>query len=149
MKPVGSLTRLLREKEDEERFHLMSRPQYWCTKTLQRLLCWTPKPIRGIGPLCYVITFCCSDKFAKLLTTWMKMLYSQLEKSSDYREFELSRGSKPKNENKQISKWDGEGQFNYLKLRFGFILIYYVLFCFSFILNRRKLTLPNKSGPEL
>ena len=79
----------------------------------------------------------------------MKMLYSQLEKSSDYREFELSRGSKPKNENKQISKWDGEGQFNYLKLRFGFILIYYVLFCFSFILNRRKLTLPNESGSEL
>ena len=77
----------------------------------------------------------------------MKMLYSQLEKSSDYREFELSRGSKPKNENKQISKWDGEGQFNYLKLRFGFILIYYVSFCF--ILNRRKLTLPNESGPEL
>ena len=149
MNPFGSLTRLLREKEDEEWFHLMSRPQYWCTKTLQRLLCWTPKPIRGIGPLCYVKTFCRSDKFAKLLTTWMKMLYSQLEKSSDYREFELSRGSKPKNENKQISKWDGEGQFNYLKLRFGFILIYYVLFCFSSILSRRMLTLPNKRGSEL
>ena len=79
----------------------------------------------------------------------MKMLYSQLEKSSGYREFESSRGSKPKNENKQISKWDGEGQFNYLKLRFGFILIYYVLFCFSSILSRRMLTLPNKRGSEL
>ena len=79
----------------------------------------------------------------------MKMLYSQLEKSSGYREFESSRGLKPKNENKQISKWNGEGQFNYLKLRFGFILIYYVLFCFSFILNRRKSTLPNKIDSEL
>ena len=49
----------------------------------------------------------------------------------------------------KISKWDGEGQFNQLKLQFGFILIYYVLFCFSFLLSRRKLTLPNKSGSEL
>ena len=148
MNPVGSLTRLLQEKEDFCR--AVSPDVTSAILVVQKLYngCYVGLP-NQIGPLGYVKNFCCSDKFARLLTTWMKMLYSQLEKSSGYRRFESSRGSKPKNENKQISKWNGEGQFNYLKLRFGLILIYYVLFCFNFILSRRKSTLPNKSGSEL
>ena len=58
-----------------DRFHLTSRWPYWCTKQWKRRPCWcTEKNPVGIEDISTMKNCICSNKFVKLLTTWVKTI---------------------------------------------------------------------------
>ena len=56
-----------------ECFRMTSLRPYWCPKTMKRRPCWCPKPV--LWEL--NSAFFCSNKFAYMLATWVKTLYTR------------------------------------------------------------------------
>ena len=55
---------------------MTSRRPCWCPKTMKRRPCWCPKQIPfGVKLFSYANASFCSNKFAWILTTWVKTLY--------------------------------------------------------------------------
>ena len=60
-----------------ERFHMMPRAPYWCSKTMKwRPCCVIQTSPVGVELYSYIKTFFCDNKLAQLLTTWVKTLYN-------------------------------------------------------------------------
>ena len=60
-----------------ECFHMTSRRPYWCPKTMKRRPCWCPKPVLWeLNSFLMQNAFFCSNKFAYMLATWVKTLYT-------------------------------------------------------------------------